>query len=261
MRRICWWYWRAELVLYAEQEESRRPALLASVADLAEVELALPLADLIDLKDPNQGALGAWPLPRIAEAVRQIDGRRPVSATVGDLPPEAASLAAAALATAAEGVDIVKLGFFAGGDHVRLAQALEPVARRGSALVAVLMADQGPDVAVIPALAAAGFRGVMLDTADKMAGGLLAHLSIAALAQFVGAARRHGLVTGLAGSIRVGDVGTLAPLLPDFLGFRGALCSGGRTGALDPGRLAEVRAALDAACPPVAAAQSFARST
>ena len=85
MRRTCWWYWRAELVLHAEQEPIRRPALLASVADLAEIELALPLADLIDLKDPDQGALGAWPLSRIAEAVRQIDGRRPVSATVGDL--------------------------------------------------------------------------------------------------------------------------------------------------------------------------------
>ena len=261
MQRICWWYWRAELVLYAEQESIHRPALLASVADLAEVELALPLADLIDLKDPNQGALGAWPLPRIAEAVRQIDGRRPVSATVGDLPPEAASLAAAALATAAEGVDIVKLGFFAGGDHVRLAQALEPVARRGIALVAVLMADQGPDVAVIPALAAAGFRGVMLDTADKMAGGLLTHWSTAKLAQFVANARQHGLLTGLAGSLRVGDVGILAPLLPDFLGFRGALCSSGRNGALDPGRLAAVRVALDAARSPAEAAQSFARST
>jgi uncharacterized protein (UPF0264 family) len=261
MRKTSWWCWRAELVLYAVQEAIRRPGLLASVADLAEVELALPLADLIDLKDPAQGALGAWPLPRIRQAVRQIDGRRPVSATVGDLPPDAASSAEAALATAAEGVDIVKLGFFAGADHVRLAQALAPVAGRGVALVAVLMADQGPDLATIPALAAAGFRGIMLDTADKTAGGLLAHRSTAALAQFVADARRHGLLTGLAGSLRVGDIRTLALLLPDFLGFRGALCGGGRTGAIDPARLAAVRVALDAARPPMEAAQSFARST
>ena len=259
MQRTCWWYWRAELVPYAERETIRRPALLASVADLAEVELALPLADLIDLKDPNQGALGAWPLPRIAEAVRQIDGRRPVSATVGDLPPEAASLAEAAAATAAEGVDIVKLGFFAGGDHVRLAQALEPVARRGIALVAVLMADQGPDLGIVPALATAGFRGVMLDTADKAAGSLLAHQDTATLARFVTQARMHGLMSGLAGSLRLSDIGALAPLRSDFLGFRGALCAGGRTAGLDPDRLATVRAALDVARSP--AAQSFARST
>src|SRR5262245_25208383 len=93
-----------------------RPGLLASVADLAEVELALPHADLIDLKDPAQGALGAWPPARIGKAVRLVAGRKPVSATVGDLPPVAGILGAAAIATAAEGVDIVKLGFFAGGD-------------------------------------------------------------------------------------------------------------------------------------------------
>ena len=220
-RRTCWWCWRAELVLYAEQEASRRPALLASVADLAEVELALPLADLIDLKDPGQGALGAWPLPRIAEAVRQIDGRRPVSATVGDLPPEAASLAEAARATAAEGVDIVKLGFFAGADHVRLAQALEPVARRGIALVAVLMADQGPDLAVIPALAAAGFRGVMLDTADKMAGWPPGAQDTAALAQIRGgcaAARIADWPRWLASRWRYRNPGALAARFPGLQG-------------------------------------------
>ena len=59
-------------------------------------------------------------------------GRRPVSATVGDLPPERrALLAAAARATAATGVDIVKLGFFPGGDHRALAGALAPVAADG----------------------------------------------------------------------------------------------------------------------------------
>ena len=42
--------------------KTRAPRLLASVATLAEVDLALAAgADLIDLKDPEAGALGAWP--------------------------------------------------------------------------------------------------------------------------------------------------------------------------------------------------------
>jgi uncharacterized protein (UPF0264 family) len=221
-----------------------RPGLLASVADLAEVELALPYADLIDLKDPAQGALGAWPRARIGEAVRLVAGRKPVSATVGDLPPDANVLAAAASAMADAGVDIVKLGFFAGGDHCALAGALAPVAARSIALVAVLMADQRPDLGVVTAIGSAGFRGVMLDTADKAAGGLLFHQNPATLAGFIACAREQGLLTGLAGSLTLADIGVLAPLGPDFLGFRGALCRHGRSTDLDPERLRAVRAEL-----------------
>ena len=61
-------------------------------------------------------------------------------------------------ATAATGVDIVKLGFFAGADHRALARALSPLAGGGIRLVAVLMADQGHDLAIAGTLAEAGSR-------------------------------------------------------------------------------------------------------
>ncbi len=222
-----------------------RPALLASVADLAEVERALPLADFIDLKDPQDGALGAWPLADLGAAVRMVAGRRPLSATVGDLPPDAHLLGAAARTTAATAVDIVKLGFFAGGDHRALATALKPVAAEGIRLVAVLMADQDPDLDLCDCLAAAGFHGVMLDTAGKSHGGLLDHQPLAALGRFVAEARALGLLTGLAGSLRLTDVAELAPLGPDFLGFRGALCRGGRGAALDGELLTQLKEELN----------------
>ena len=231
-------------------QEPDAPRLLASVATLAEVDLALAEgADLIDLKDPQAGALGAWPRTQLTQAVERVARRRPVSATVGDLPPDARAIAAAAEATAATGVDIVKLGFCAGADHRALARALGPVAEGGIRLVAVLMADQGPDLAIASTLAEAGFTGVMLDTADKRSGSLLRHLDMLALSAFVAIARGHGLVTGLAGSLRLEDVATLVPLGPDFLGFRSALCQGARTSALDAGRLRELRRALNGAGP------------
>ena len=87
----------------------------------------------------------------------------------------------------------------------------------------------------------------MLDTADKTAGGLRRHLDDRALAGFLSAARAHGLMSGLAGALTLGDAAPLAALGPDYLGFRGALCARGRTGALDPARLAGVRAALRSA--------------
>lgn len=221
--------------------------LLASVADPGEAELACALgADIVDLKDPARGALGAWPEASLRRAVGQIAGRRPVSATVGDLPMDPALLLAAARRTAASGVDIVKVGFFRGGDHRRCIAALAVAAAEGIRLVAVLMADQEPDMALIPWLADAGFLGAMLDTADKHAGSLRHHLAEEDLGRFVAACRARGLLTGLAGSLAVSDIAPLAALAPDYLGFRGALCRGGRTAGLDAGAFAAVRSAMDA---------------
>ena len=57
-------------------------AFLASVMSAEEAGLALEGgADVIDLKDPTSGALGALPVAVIRAAVDRIAGRRPVSAT------------------------------------------------------------------------------------------------------------------------------------------------------------------------------------
>jgi uncharacterized protein (UPF0264 family) len=61
----------------------------------------------------------------------------------------------------------------------------------------------------------------------------------------IASARASGLAIGFAGSLRAGDVPALLALGPDLLGFRGALCRGGRRGEpLDSVRLAAIRAAI-----------------
>ena len=84
----------------------------------------------------------------------------------------------------------------------------------------------------------------MLDTADKASGPLRRALPDAEIAEFVRRARALGLMTGLAGSLKLGDVAPLAAMAPDYLGFRGALCQGARTGRIDPAAVARVRSAL-----------------
>lgn len=220
-------------------------ALLASVACLEEVVTALESGvGILDLKDPSRGALGAWPVEALGPAVDMVGGRKPVSATVGDLPMEPGVLAAAVARTAAAGVDFIKVGFFdargapsggapSGGVRACL-DALAREIRDGARIVAVLFADRKPDFAVIETLAGAGFEGVMLDTADKEAGSLRDHLDDGELARFVAAAAGCGLFSGLAGSLGPGDVGPLLGIGPDYMGFRGALCGGeDRRGRLD----------------------------
>ena len=82
---------------------------------------------------------------------------------------------------------------------------------------------------------------------DKAGGPLTTHLGEVALAGFVALARRHGLVSGLAGSLRRADIPALAALGADYLGFRTALTAGDRRGALHRAAFAAVRAAIDQA--------------
>lgn len=221
--------------------------LLISVRDECEAELALAAGiDVLDLKEPLTGALGALPHTTVRRIVQQVAGRCAVSATVGDLPAEPARMAQAARDMAATGVDYVKLGFFLGTapslpDSIR---ALEEVAR-DVRLIAVLFADQGIDLAVIEAAAAAGYAGIMLDTAAKKAGSLCDFASVAQLGQFVRAAQAAGLMTGLAGSLRLRDIAALRVLSPDYLGFRGAACvSHDRVAVLDGDSVRALRSAI-----------------
>jgi uncharacterized protein (UPF0264 family) len=221
--------------------------VLASVRSASEAMLALAGgADLIDAKDPSHGALGALEPKTIREIVAAVGGIRPVSATAGDLALDPRQIVSAAERIADTGVDLVKIGFFAGPERTACLPPLEPIAHR-QPLVAVLFADQDPDLDLIARLAGAGFAGVMLDTSDKARGPLTIHADPALLAEFVGLARRHGLLTGLAGSLGLGDLEGLLSLGADYLGFRRALCAdGNRRGDLDPARLRAVVAAVRA---------------
>ncbi|MGR8935827.1 MAG: (5-formylfuran-3-yl)methyl phosphate synthase [Gammaproteobacteria bacterium] len=222
--------------------------LLASVNCLQEAMLALQAdVDVIDLKQPRQGALGALPTGTVREIVQAVDGRKAVSATVGDLPMQPETVAAAVAAMAQTGVDYVKIGFFPGGDWPGVIAALQTQVRQGTRLIAVLFADAPFDAALIDRLAAAGFSGAMLDTLDKRNGSLTALMPPEKLAQFVARVKQRSLLCGLAGSLSERHIAELLPLQPDYLGFRGALCRGKqRTEALDEKALARIRQALPA---------------
>jgi len=215
--------------------------MLASVTGPAEAEIVLAGgADIIDLKDPARGALGAVDAATVRATVAAVADRRPVSAVTGDLPMEPGTIRAAVEAVAATGVEFVKLGVFPGADPAGTIRALAPLAR-SVRLVAVLFADLAPDLGLLPVLAGAGFAGAMVDTARKGGGGLLDHMKLPALGRFVASCREHGLMCGLAGALEPPDIPRLLLLGPDLLGFRGALCEGGRNGPVDPARVALVR--------------------
>src|SRR5882724_5080532 len=214
---------------------------LASVTGPDEADVALVHgADVIDLKDPARGALGAVSADAVRATVERIAGRRPVSAVAGDLPMEPETLCAAVAGLAATGVDYVKVGLFADERRADCIRSLAPLAR-DTKLVGVMFADDEADMALLGVMAAAGFAGAMLDTAGKTSGRLLDHIGIPTLRDFIGECRKHGLPTGLAGSLEAPDIRRLLLLEPDILGFRRALCRQERLGPIDLDAVALIR--------------------
>jgi len=230
--------------------------MLASVRDLDEARTVLEAGvDLIDLKQPADGALGALPAEVIREVVAFVAGRTLTSATAGNVEPDAQAVQAAMACIAKTGVDYVKAGLFPAGwqqggrDYAAVRACLgDLVPLTGVRRIAVMFADLAPPLDLVAAVAAAGFDGVMVDTAHKTGHSLPDVAGVEWLSGFVERARAHGLLCGLAGSLRVAHIPALAQLCPDYLGFRGALCAGqARAQALDVRAVLGVREALEEA--------------
>jgi FolB domain-containing protein len=197
--------------------------MLASVTGAEEAEIAVRHgADIVDLKDVSS-AFGAVAPTVVRATVDAVGRRRPVSAVTGELAmkPEAIVRAAAAIADA--GASYVKVGLYPDQRREDCIRFLSSVSRRAG-IIGVMFADHGADEALMPLMVQSGFAGVMIDTARKKSGRLFDHMDIAAIGHFVDAARTHGLMVGLAGSLEAPDIPRLLLLAPDVLGFRRALC-------------------------------------
>ena len=221
-------------------------AMLASVRDLAEANVVIKAGcDWLDLKDPGIGALGAVTLTTVRDIVRCHAGALPISATIGDCWGTPEVIPARVENLARLGIEYVKVGVFARdlasdfAPHLKHAVSLVPN------LIAVCFAEDPPSAVDVAQLAALGLRGVMLDTADKAHGSLPSLLAPLQIREFVVAAREHGLLVGLAGSLRRQDIPALLTYGADYLGFRGALCRGhAREDTIDPQAVHEIRGLL-----------------
>ncbi|MBB3902618.1 uncharacterized protein (UPF0264 family) [Methylobacterium brachythecii] len=226
------------------EPSDNNPRLLVSVRDADEAALACAAgAGLVDAKDPANGALGALPVETVREIVKCVGASVTTSAVAGE-PDDAAALASCVAAMAGTGVDYVKVAVRADHPDLALAEAAEAAPGR---LIGVLFAGDVFGLNIVSRLAAAGFRGAMIDTRAKDGQRLGDLLLPDDLAAFVAACRAHGLLSGLAGSLSVDDIPALAAHAPGYLGFRGGLCrDGDRRNALDPLKVSAAVAALRA---------------
>jgi uncharacterized protein (UPF0264 family) len=229
--------------------------LLVSVADAGEARAAVEGgADIVDVKNPAEGALGAPSPATIAEVRAAVPAGLPVSAAIGDLPDLPGTAALAGLGAARSGAAYVKVGLWASSGldgAVALLRAVRDALGGEATLVAGTYADHErvpsgplPPGLLVRAAAAAGAGVCLLDTAVKDGRGLAAWLAPGALADLVGEAHDARLEIALAGSLRLEDLPVVAASGADIAGVRSAACRAGeRTGTVDAGRVQRLRGA------------------
>lgn len=212
--------------------------LLVSVRNGQETRLAMAGgADLIDVKEPIRGALGAadpavWP-----DVLSAVAGAVPASVALGEI-SEACELPPTGTLA---GFQFAKWGLAHCRHHAdwlpRWAERLGWLPP-GVTPVAVVYADwqragSPPPEPIIEAAAGLGCGVVLFDTFDKQHGGLLDHLSHQELGRLTNHSRRAGLRVVFGGGLSRVTIPQVLPLQPDYVAVRGAACRRERTGDLD----------------------------
>jgi uncharacterized protein (UPF0264 family) len=227
--------------------------LLVSVRTAAEARAALAGgADIIDAKEPLNGALGPVADEALTSIAFAVDQAAPVSAALGELDRNGV-IRTATLAGRA-GLAFVKVGFAGTHRRTRLADDIREIAAaaRPAQMIVAAYADYdranapSPDelIAIADQTDAAG---ILLDTHDKSAPGLTTLMTARALRTFMLRAKSTGRLVAVAGRLTVDDFDFVSEAGADIVGVRGAACSGGRSGVIASDRVRLLRNRLDRA--------------
>jgi uncharacterized protein (UPF0264 family) len=212
--------------------------LLVSVVNKTEaVDSIKGGADILDVKNPKEGSLGAN-FPRVIREVKEVMPKNlELSATIGDLPNLPGTASLAALGAAVSGVDYVKVGLFGVKTSEEATTLMTEVVRAVKEYDSDLktIASGYADFRYVgcvspmelPTVAhKAGADGVLVDVKIKNGkDNLFSFLSDERLGDFVTQAHNYNLLAALAGSLDKQYIQRVHSLGADIIGVRGAVCS------------------------------------
>lgn len=234
------------------------PGLLVSVRSVAEALSALAGgADVVDVKDPNRGSLGAADADTISAIARAVNGRAPVSAALGELVDLMELPNGGALRSLAGGVSLFKIGLarcsLLNDWKANWQNVIEKIASTStdgkSQPVAVVYADwrgaQSPSPnEVLTTARQFGCPALLVDTWNKSGGTLFDHWPPDDLQDFITDVRSHDICVVLAGSLTRQNAAAAVRLAPDLFAVRTAACEGGRAGTVSEIRVRELKNAI-----------------
>lgn len=217
-----------------------RPKLLVSVRSAAEALAALRGgADLIDVKEPNNGPLGKAADDVIAAVIDAVAGRAPVSAAYGEWADGGVN------AIIDPRLTFVKWGLAGYSGSVSKAYAEMARVSGGRAVLAIYAdkdAGHTPEnLQLLVLLKKHRPPAVLFDTHRKDGRPLTSHLDRDVMAFITRLRNRGRVAVALAGSLTTLEIPAVARLGPDWIAVRGAACEGGRTGTVTEQKVAELK--------------------
>ncbi|MGB4051779.1 MAG: (5-formylfuran-3-yl)methyl phosphate synthase [Methanoculleus sp.] len=214
--------------------------LLVSPSSIEEARSSLS-ADIIDVKKPSEGSLGAN-FPWVIQEIKKIAGKKPVSAAIGDNEYKPGTAALSAYGAAHAGADFIKVGLkFDGIDHAReVIEAVTTAVKRDFPEKSVVIAAYADfqrmgtisPLAISQMVADAGADVAMIDTGIKDGRSAFEFMDEVALIRFVEQNRELGLQTAIAGSLKFEDLDAVKRIGPDIIGVRGMVCGGDRSATI-----------------------------
>jgi len=231
--------------------------LLVSPRDVEEAKAVIRgNADIIDVKNPKEGSLGAnfpWIIKSIKELVEKEKGEGvKLSAAIGDFDYKPGTASLAALGAASAGAEYIKVGLFKIKTRqeaidlltgvVKAVKSFDPTKevvaafysdyKRINSLSPFEIMEIGEEVDIDVA---------MVDTGIKDGRSTLEFLSAEELKTFVSESKALGLETALAGSLTFEDLPAIKEINPDIIGVRGMVCGGNREDRVRPELVRELK--------------------
>jgi hypothetical protein len=209
--------------------------LLVSPSSVDEAKHSIA-ADIIDVKKPSEGSLGAN-FPWVIREIKALSSK-PVSAAIGDFDYKPGGAALAAYGAACSGADYVKIGLAFDG-HKKARDVIEAVVKavkiefpKKYVVIAAYSDYQRmhsiSPFEMAPIAAECGADFAMVDTGIKDRQSTFAFMDEKVLRSFTEKNQDLGLGTALAGALKFEDMDALKRINPDIIGVRGMVCGGDR---------------------------------
>lgn len=202
--------------------------ILLSVKNIMEIQNIMNYADIVDLKNPNIGALGAWKKKDIILALRRFKSKKIISATLGNI-KDLKILEKKLFEYDELGLSFLKIGcFFNSISELKDLISVIKKKKNKTKMVLVFFAENYKLLDELNnnwnILLNGNFDNILIDTLDKKKDGLLKKININFLELFIKNAEKIGINVGLAGKIKFSELIKIKNLKPKIVGFRSAIC-------------------------------------
>ena len=203
--------------------------ILISFRSIDEVsEECLKYVDILDLKDPDKGAIGSWEIKNLKKIVHKFGNRIKISATLGDEDKVYKILNKLNLFDSLK-LDYIKFGIFT-NEIEQLTFLLNSIKKRKfkTELVPVIFVEnkflRNFVAENIKEFKKFGYNFLLLDTYSKNIGNVFEICSDDYLKILLNQSLVNNISIGLAGKLNLSNISKLVELQPKIIGFRSAVC-------------------------------------